>query len=314
MAQAATPTEANKNDRRDLFRKQFQKTELCSFFEQGRCKYGENCSFAHGGVETPPDLTKTSLCKRWKEGRCPFSSANCRFAHGKHNLRVTALYVQNRQGSSKNEKKAEEAATMATSHGLVKPAGPQRSPNCPESFEVPMPSIFCGGIPEKEVTVQARTPGLVTGSSTWQASDNAIDISAHLSSAALATSPEHQEPPMTTSPWMPRPLSSDAFNPMKVCTERADIDNLMPMKITPTSLFANGRFSSAPSPKLPHFTSAWDLWDGDDTAVGETSSEDDGSLSYGSHSSMALQARALDHLPEGLPGYSAFSGLPNIRW
>jgi hypothetical protein len=66
------------------------KTKLCSFFQQGRCRYGRNCGFAHSQaeIESQPDLSKTSLCLAWIAGTCRQPSGKCRFAHGKHELRV----------------------------------------------------------------------------------------------------------------------------------------------------------------------------------------------------------------------------------
>jgi hypothetical protein len=71
------------------FHPQLRKTKMCSFFEVGRCRKGDNCGFAHGQDELGllPDLTKTSLCLAWKEGTCQNSAATCRFAHGKAHLR-----------------------------------------------------------------------------------------------------------------------------------------------------------------------------------------------------------------------------------
>ena len=66
-----------------------QKTKICSFFQANKCTRGVNCKFAHseGELELAPDLTKTSICWEWKAGTCPQSAANCRFAHGKYDLR-----------------------------------------------------------------------------------------------------------------------------------------------------------------------------------------------------------------------------------
>jgi hypothetical protein len=63
------------------------KTKFCSFFQEGRCRRGKKCGFAHDREElgSQPDLTKTSMCKEWLSGTCNF--VKCRFAHGKHELR-----------------------------------------------------------------------------------------------------------------------------------------------------------------------------------------------------------------------------------
>lgn len=92
---------------RELFRSQFLKTRPCRFFQAGRCRRGSGCTFAHGTVQCPPDLTKTSLCKRWSEGHCNLSGKDCPFAHGHSELRRSALYrsAALRNGYSKNERK-----------------------------------------------------------------------------------------------------------------------------------------------------------------------------------------------------------------
>lgn len=102
------------SETRDIFRTQFQRTQPCRFFQQGRCRRGDNCSFAHGKVEAPPDLTKTSLCKRWMKGNCPLSSEECEFAHGHKELRHTPLFsdIVNQRGYAPSKKK--EASPAST--------------------------------------------------------------------------------------------------------------------------------------------------------------------------------------------------------
>lgn len=73
-------------------RKHFRKTELCTFYVQGRCMRGDVCEFAHGeeDLQPLPDFTKTSLCWKWLQGRCPHQKKACRFAHGPNDLRTKA--------------------------------------------------------------------------------------------------------------------------------------------------------------------------------------------------------------------------------
>lgn len=68
----------------------FKKTQLCMFFQEGRCRFGSSCAFAHNAseVEVTPDLAKTAMCKLWKTGTCKLSADCCRFAHGKQDLRT----------------------------------------------------------------------------------------------------------------------------------------------------------------------------------------------------------------------------------
>lgn len=76
-----------------------RKTKLCSFWQVGRCLKGQDCAFAHGGseLEAPPDFSKTSICIAWKVGTCQLSATECRFAHGKQDLRTSSHLKQNRQ-------------------------------------------------------------------------------------------------------------------------------------------------------------------------------------------------------------------------
>jgi butyrate response factor len=56
------------------------KTELCrSFSENGYCRYGDKCQFAHGGVElrrtSRHPRYKTELCKAYHmSGFCPYGA------------------------------------------------------------------------------------------------------------------------------------------------------------------------------------------------------------------------------------------------
>jgi len=64
-----------------------QKTKLCEFHLDGKCKYGSECAFAHqeSELKTLPDLRKTRLCRAFSKGKCV--DANCKFAHGQEELR-----------------------------------------------------------------------------------------------------------------------------------------------------------------------------------------------------------------------------------
>jgi len=70
---------------------QMQKTKLCDFHKEGRCKYGTACAFAHEESElrSMPDLRKTRLCRAFTQGNC--NDVNCKFAHGSDELRATDL-------------------------------------------------------------------------------------------------------------------------------------------------------------------------------------------------------------------------------
>jgi len=47
-----------------------------------------------------PDLCKTSLCQRWAKGACPLEAGECRFAHGRLDLRATPNFMH---GSGEGE-------------------------------------------------------------------------------------------------------------------------------------------------------------------------------------------------------------------
>lgn len=97
-----------------IFRSQFFRTRLCFFNSQGRCRYGARCAFAHADMELAdmPNLTKTSLCKDWKEGKCTKTAAECQFAHGKHEIRLTPQYNQKHSKQKSQVKKAGDKSPL----------------------------------------------------------------------------------------------------------------------------------------------------------------------------------------------------------
>jgi len=102
------------------FRKQFRKTQLCRFNAVGQCNNGQNCSFAHSPLElsTVPDLTKTALCSAWQKGRCPLAAADCHFAHGSEELRLTPAF--DKAGFSQRTRAAKQDFTKLTDDFLSK--------------------------------------------------------------------------------------------------------------------------------------------------------------------------------------------------
>jgi len=78
---------------REFLRANFAKTELCSFYQRGKCLRGTTCNFAHEIDEqrSRPDLTKTCICENWLKGSCPLQAVQCKFAHGYDDLRSTSL-------------------------------------------------------------------------------------------------------------------------------------------------------------------------------------------------------------------------------
>mmetsp|Transcript_56599 Transcript_56599/g.132804 ORF Transcript_56599/g.132804 Transcript_56599/m.132804 type:complete len:265 (+) Transcript_56599:93-887(+) len=75
-------------------RQQFLRTQLCTFYQQGRCLRAEKCTFAHSTeqVRNMPDLRKTTLCQAWMWRSCPLPKEQCTFAHGRADLRTTEAF------------------------------------------------------------------------------------------------------------------------------------------------------------------------------------------------------------------------------
>jgi len=76
---------------------QLFKTDLCKLFQQGMCKHGELCAFAHNTDEVrhKPDLTRTSMCRVVLQGGV-CRSPQCSFAHDKEQLRTTCGFFKTR--------------------------------------------------------------------------------------------------------------------------------------------------------------------------------------------------------------------------
>ena len=81
------------------------KTRLCrTFLETEACRYGDNCRFAHGKQELRVAFYhpryKTDLCRPYhKEGFCPYGPY-CRFIHNMSEARGTPLQDVRRQTST----------------------------------------------------------------------------------------------------------------------------------------------------------------------------------------------------------------------
>lgn len=131
---------------RELFRHQFKKTRICTFFAEGRCRRGDDCTFSHGSVQIAPDLTKTSLCKAWKTGNCTFPSGQCPFAHGKRELRQTPLFKSTRKADMQRNQgeKCLPVGELPNSKVLpmTLPFGEQPSSKAPLAPSVPLPVKF----------------------------------------------------------------------------------------------------------------------------------------------------------------------------
>eukprot|EP00930_Biecheleria_cincta_P039458 TRINITY_DN27130_c0_g2_i1.p1 TRINITY_DN27130_c0_g2~~TRINITY_DN27130_c0_g2_i1.p1 ORF type:complete len:662 (-),score=138.15 TRINITY_DN27130_c0_g2_i1:65-2050(-) len=67
----------------------FKQTRLCRYYQNGDCKQGKDCDWAH----SQDDFYKTKLCQDWVNGWCTMRKA-CTDAHGKAELRT---FAQNRK-------------------------------------------------------------------------------------------------------------------------------------------------------------------------------------------------------------------------
>lgn len=76
---------------RSILTAKMKKTRMCDFHKEGRCKYGEDCAFAHDEQElqSAPDLRKTRLCRSFLAGKC--DDRDCKFAHGEEELRASDI-------------------------------------------------------------------------------------------------------------------------------------------------------------------------------------------------------------------------------
>eukprot|EP00439_Symbiodinium_sp_Y106_P010520 s1350_g1.t1 len=107
LAESVTALAAMPKEKQTLFVGQFRKTKMCRFHETGRCRYGDECPFAHDpseleeceGSSDPPLLAGVQFrAKNWQQGRCSHASERCPFAHGKEELRKTPPFGRKRSG------------------------------------------------------------------------------------------------------------------------------------------------------------------------------------------------------------------------
>eukprot|EP00397_Hematodinium_sp_SG-2012_P051482 GEMP01060352.1.p1 GENE.GEMP01060352.1~~GEMP01060352.1.p1 ORF type:complete len:265 (+),score=59.08 GEMP01060352.1:95-889(+) len=100
------------------------RTKLCAFHLEGKCKRGEDCSFAHEekDMNLVPDLGKTSLCLRLlKCGWCPNGDA-CHFAHAEAEVLRAKQLRENQQSDARraNQQVFEKESSNARDDGKKK--------------------------------------------------------------------------------------------------------------------------------------------------------------------------------------------------
>mmetsp|Transcript_19509 Transcript_19509/g.56756 ORF Transcript_19509/g.56756 Transcript_19509/m.56756 type:complete len:293 (-) Transcript_19509:46-924(-) len=71
----------------------FEKTRFCKFHLRGRCRRGQQCTFAHSDIELQPrpDYFKTQLCiDYFRTANCSMG-AECRYAHSPEEIRQVTM-------------------------------------------------------------------------------------------------------------------------------------------------------------------------------------------------------------------------------
>ena len=151
------------------------KTELCRPFEEnGACKYGDKCQFAHGRAELRPVARhpkyKTDLCKTYHTtGLCPYGP-RCHFIHNddeRHLNELNRVVIEQQRALVHRKQVLDAAATLvrlrqqavrtaAASRGSVA----SRSPSPPPSYDqltttMPARPASCGGDKAIESTASA---------------------------------------------------------------------------------------------------------------------------------------------------------------
>ncbi|CAK0834715.1 unnamed protein product [Prorocentrum cordatum] len=116
MTQAERPPTSRISVRKKNAHQLF-KTDMCKLFQQGVCRHGESCAFAHSADEVrhKPDLTRTSMCRTvLRGGIC--SDALCSFAHDQASLRTTCGFFKTRMCNYARSGKCRSGAACRFAH------------------------------------------------------------------------------------------------------------------------------------------------------------------------------------------------------
>ena len=83
-SRAMSATSSVDDSDNNMMKKQLFKTKVCRHFLSGRCKYGQQCTFAHNSNElcSRPDFRRTKLCSK---SDC--KDPSCQYAHASNEVR-----------------------------------------------------------------------------------------------------------------------------------------------------------------------------------------------------------------------------------
>lgn len=197
IASSFNPSTSEQAPRRrtsENVRRMFVKTEMCRYYEKGKCSRGEECYFAHGSHEMRPRavLSKTSMCHFWAKNRCNQGKA-CRFAHNSNELRSARQAL-----STQIPSPSEGGKTIGTQASRKMPV-----------FELParMPDInppcrgHCPRCSRLEYDALAKFCTVCGGPLSLNPQIDLLKSAEHMSYFMHTQEAEAAEPPWMEEPW-----------------------------------------------------------------------------------------------------------------